>query len=334
VDESLTIFLEFLEFIVMVIKIDPCIDFAFKWLFGREENLPLLVDLLNAVLQPATDSGITGLELLNPFSGQDSPEDKLSIVDVKARDSSGRQFDVEMQLLRDRSFCKRVLYYWAGLHLQQLGTGEPYSCVNPTVSVCFTNFVMFEGFGDYYQVFELRNRQGKLLFSSDIMLITLELPKFVLEAPELATPLDCWLYFLRKAERLDPGTLQTLLNRPQIRMAMEALEMLSQDDLERERYLARVRVLRDEKSRLHSAREEGLELGQEQGLEQGRQAGILLGKQSSLATVLEKRFGSVDSRLLERIRALDLRRLEELFDRVIDSGSLAEVEDWLAESGA
>jgi hypothetical protein len=159
----------------MVIKVDPCIDFAFKWLFGREENLPLLVDLLNAVLQPATDSGITGLELLNPFSSQDSPEDKLSIVDVKARDSSGRQFDVEMLLLRDRSFCKRVLYYWAGLHLRQLGTGEPYSRVSPTVSVCFTNFVMFEDVGDYYQVFELRNRQGKLSFSSDIMLITLDL---------------------------------------------------------------------------------------------------------------------------------------------------------------
>jgi predicted transposase/invertase (TIGR01784 family) len=103
------------------------VDFAFKWLFGRERSLPLLINLLNAVLKPLAGCEIAELELLNPFSEQDSAEDKLSIVDVKARDKRGHQFDVEMQLLADRAFCKRVLYYWAGLHLQQLSAGDLYS---------------------------------------------------------------------------------------------------------------------------------------------------------------------------------------------------------------
>jgi hypothetical protein len=56
-----------------------------------------------------------------------------------------------------------------------------------------------------------------------------------------------------------------LLNTPEIRQAMEELIVLSQSDLERERYLARVRLERDERSRLRSAREDGLEKGREQG---------------------------------------------------------------------
>jgi predicted transposase/invertase (TIGR01784 family) len=150
------------------------------------------------------------------------------------------------------------------------------------------------------------------------MVITVELPKFVLEPPDLSTPLESWLYFLRNADRLDPRKLQAPLNRPQIQLALEDLEMLSQDDLERERYLARMRVLMDEESRLHSAREEGLE----QGLEQG------------LIRILQKRFGSVDSLFVEKIRTLDFQRLVELFDTVLDFSSIDEVEKWLAERGA
>ena len=56
---------------------------------------------------------------------------------------------------------------------------------------------------------------------------------------------------------------------------MEELIVLSQNDLERERYRARVKVQRDELSRLHSAREEGLEQGREQGREQGQLIGAV-----------------------------------------------------------
>src|SRR5258708_4013857 len=52
---------------------------------------------------------------------------------------------------------------------------------------------------------------------------------------------------------------------PEIQQAMEELIVLSQTDLERERYLARVKVQRDELSRLHSAREEGREQGEALG---------------------------------------------------------------------
>jgi hypothetical protein len=36
----------------MILGIDPKVDYAFKRLFGREQNVALLISLLNAVLQP------------------------------------------------------------------------------------------------------------------------------------------------------------------------------------------------------------------------------------------------------------------------------------------
>ncbi len=234
---------------MVLTKIDPKVDFAFKWLFGQERNIPLLVHLLNAVLRPTAGSEIVALELLNPFNEQDAYDDKLSIVDVKARDLSGRHFDVEMQLLTDRSFSKRILYYWADLHQQQLKKGDDYFELRPTISVCITDFPLFPTTNDYFLTFELRNREHDLVFDSDIMIVILELSKFKLEPDKIVSSLDAWLYFLSKAEELDSDNLPQTVNTPEIRKALEELSMLSHDDLERERYKARIRVLRDERSR-------------------------------------------------------------------------------------
>src|SRR6202035_1301666 len=100
--------------------IDPKVDYAFKKLFGSEANLDLLSDLLHAVLQPPPGRQIVELAILNPFNEKDTTEDKLSVVDVKARDASGRLFNVEMQMVAPWFYPQRVLYYWAKIHQQPI----------------------------------------------------------------------------------------------------------------------------------------------------------------------------------------------------------------------
>src|SRR6266571_131784 len=104
----------------MILDIDPTVDYAFKYVFGREATVPILIDLLDGVLDPPPGHRIRDLELLNPFNAKEALDDKLSILDIKARDQSGRQFNVEMQILSTRSYKKRILYYRAKLHQQQL----------------------------------------------------------------------------------------------------------------------------------------------------------------------------------------------------------------------
>ena len=89
----------------------------------RENVLAFLQERFGAEASRAVSevvNTVEDIELLNPFNLQESLDDKLSILDIKARDQSGRQFNVEMQMLAHPTFEKRILYYWARLHQQQL----------------------------------------------------------------------------------------------------------------------------------------------------------------------------------------------------------------------
>ena len=79
----------------MAIGIDPTVDYAFKLLLGNPQHPSITLHFLNAIL--GDQAQITEIEIINPILGQQDDLDKLSILDVAARDSTGRQYDIEMQ---------------------------------------------------------------------------------------------------------------------------------------------------------------------------------------------------------------------------------------------
>jgi predicted transposase/invertase (TIGR01784 family) len=255
----------------MIPGLDPKVDYAFKKVFGSETNTPILLDLLDAVLKPPPDQRLVALEILNPFNDKEAVDDKLSILDIKARDQKGRQYNVEMQMMAQGIYPQRVLYYWAVLHSQQLHEGIDYVALQPTISISFVNSVLFAQTPDYHLDFQLRcSRHPELIFSAQQAIHVLELPKFRRTAEELADPLDVWCYFLVHGADLDTDKLPAALRTPTVRRAMEVLEMLTQSDLERERYESRLKAQRDHYSFLKYAREEGLREGREEGEILGR----------------------------------------------------------------
>ncbi|KOR28022.1 transposase, partial [Achromatium sp. WMS2] len=76
--------------------INPRVDFAFKKIFGSEENKDLLIALLNAILE--LKAPITAVVLKNPYSLAAYRTGKMAVLDIKACDASGRWFYVEMQI--------------------------------------------------------------------------------------------------------------------------------------------------------------------------------------------------------------------------------------------
>ncbi|HMC89219.1 MAG TPA: Rpn family recombination-promoting nuclease/putative transposase [Gemmataceae bacterium] len=249
----------------MIPGIDPKVDYAFKHVFGREQNQSLLIHLLHAVLQPPPQQQIIVLEILNPFNDKDALDDKLSILDIKARDQSGRHFNVEMQLLAYGAFRQRALYYWARLHQAQLQEGMDYQTLRPTIAICFVDSPLFPEIPAYHLLFELRERQQGLLFTDQLAVHILELPKFTKSVAELATPLDRWLYFLRHGETLDTDHLPGALDVPEIHRALGDLQMMTQSELERERYESRLKMQRDIYTALKEARDEGRQEERRQG---------------------------------------------------------------------
>jgi len=93
--------------------IDPKIDCVFKALLGSEENRNLLIHFLNAFLAQDLIEPLVWVEILNPYNDKEFLSDKLSIVDVKARDSHDRLYQIEIQLTSYGHLPARIIYNWA-----------------------------------------------------------------------------------------------------------------------------------------------------------------------------------------------------------------------------
>ena len=268
----------------MVPGIDPKVDIVFKRLFGNEANADLLIDLLNAVLALPSDSAVTSVEILDPFSDMGALDDKLSILDVKARDAAGRHFNVEMQVLPHAAYPQRIVYYLTKLHQQQLRKGQQYSLLRSSYSISFLNHVLYPDSPRWHWRFQLRDQdEPGVAFSDQLALHIVELEKFHRLKTESTTDCERWAYFLRYGDELDIDGLPKSLQTPAILKAMEVLHMLSQSELEREKYEARLKYQHDEASRLFDARLEGEErgqlIGQQRGELIGQQRGELIGQQ-------------------------------------------------------
>lgn len=93
----------------MLLGIKPTVDFVFEKVFGSQENTLVLIGLLNAILNRAHP--IVGAEILNPFSYQEFADEKVVVLDVRARDSAGQWLNIEMQVTVFAGLLQRLVYY-------------------------------------------------------------------------------------------------------------------------------------------------------------------------------------------------------------------------------
>lgn len=289
----------------MPVGIDPKVDYAFKYVFGREANTAALIGLLHAVLNPPPNEQIAEVELLNPFTEKASAEEKLAVLDIKARDQSGRQYNVEMQMLGYASLPQRALFYWSKLYSQQITRGDRYDRLRPTIAICFVNSVLFPGVPGHHACFRLMEVNYGVVLTDDIQIHVVELPKFGTPADKLATPLDAWLYFLRHAAELEVQMLPNALDTPEIRQALASLAMLAETGSEREIYEGRLKALRDEHARLSDTRTKALA----EGLARGK----LIGRITTAQRFLGQDASPEDA--LEAMGTEELERLAEELER-------------------
>ena len=107
-------------------------DYAFKRVFGTEENKPVLQDFLECVLDiPAGD--IAGLELLDKELSKESLTDKTGILDIKLLLQNKTVIDIEIQGLWNTEFVPRILFYWSKMFVENFKEGQPYTSLNKCI---------------------------------------------------------------------------------------------------------------------------------------------------------------------------------------------------------
>jgi predicted transposase/invertase (TIGR01784 family) len=220
--------------------IDPMIDCVFKALLGAEDNLPLLVHFLNAVLGADLPQPIVQVEILNPFNEREFLDDKLSVVDIKARDATGRLYQIEIQLLTYPDLPARILYTWSDLYTQQLKSGEPYGQLRPTFSVWLLAADLLPTATGYAHRYRFRDGEGRgFIDHGEIVLF--ELNRFA--AAEVNTEEERWLKFFTEGERLDPERLPDWMQTTEMRRAMSTLQAFSEQERAYDAYRARQHAL-------------------------------------------------------------------------------------------
>ena len=179
----------------------------------------------------------------------------------------------------------RVVYYLAKLHQQQLHAGEAYHKLAASYSISFVNHELYPNEARWHWRFQLRDaEQPGVVFSDQLAVHVIELPKFRRAVSELASPLDRWCYFLRYGDTLDTEDLPGPLQVHPIPKAMEVMQMLTQDELEREKYEARLKFQRDAEAELYDAERRGRNAGSNAGSNAGEQRGELIGLRAGYAS--------------------------------------------------
>ena len=112
----------------------------FKRIFGAEARKPLLVALLNHLLELEGERRILDVQHLSGDQHVDIPDLRLSIVDVKCTDAAGRRFVVEMQVLKVEGFEKPVVYNASKAYVMQLHGADAYPVLCDVVGVTICNF--------------------------------------------------------------------------------------------------------------------------------------------------------------------------------------------------
>jgi predicted transposase/invertase (TIGR01784 family) len=240
---------------------DPKTDFVFKRIFGAEARKPLLIALLNHLLELEGERRILEVQHLPAEQHIDISELKLSIVDVKCTDATGRRFVVEMQVLKVEGFEKRVVYNASKPYVMQLRNADESPALCDVVGVTICNFSLWPDNGAYggfkvpmlsqWRMQEQRSGERGLPF---VQYVFLELAKYQGgEEPE--TPVDKWAYFFREAKNLE--MIPQALSAGPFREALEVARMTSFSPVERNAYDREKMAEQDARGALAVARAEG-----------------------------------------------------------------------------
>ena len=235
----------------MKIDINPKIDCVFKAIFGSEENKDVLIHLLNAVLTPPPQKRIADVTILNPYNERTFENGKTSVVDIKATDSSGQHFQIEVQLAIHPALRERMLFTWADIYHRQLLSGENYHQLKPTVSIWFLDETLFpkvKAFSHRFGLLE-RNRFERLTDHLDLHVIEMNKWHACLGTDtNTDADIDLWLEFLNCSTELDSDNLPEKFKTNVFKKAMSTLVHFTESDQAHDLYMRRMAHLSIENS--------------------------------------------------------------------------------------
>ena len=271
----------------MPIGIRPTVNYPFQKILGDPQHDKITLHFINAVLDG--DPEFAEVEIVSPIANPKSNESKRPVLDVLAKDVTGRIANIEMQSSVRGEFRERMVYYNSITFASQLKPGDGYHLLKSTISISVLGENMFPDVAGFHLDFRLRSKNNEAKLTDLIQLHTLELPKYddSIDNRLFANSMEKWMYFFCFAEQLEPQEIGEHLNDPIFSEAAEVLQMIAKNPEERLLYELSLKRERDIESMVAQGRQEGRQEGREEGLEEGLEKGKLAGKIQMLQELLD-----------------------------------------------
>ncbi|UTC75648.1 PD-(D/E)XK nuclease family transposase [Treponema sp. OMZ 792] len=245
-------------------------DYAFKRVFGVEENKDILQDFLECILDIPSEN-IAGLELLDKEFHKELLSEKLGVLDIKLRIKDGTFVDIEIQNLWHRDFAERTLYYWSKMYNGGIKQGQDYT----KLPKCITINLIGQGFNknkrlhNKYLVLE-KDTKEPLLSKLEIHILNLEKAKTLKESQCKDNKTKGLLNWLKFIETDDKEVRKMLAQEsPMMRKANTMIEIIEMSPKDRWLYESRMKYEHDKASCINEGYQQGLEAGIEQGFADG-----------------------------------------------------------------
>jgi len=229
---------------------DLRVDYAFKLIFGTGDTL-FLISLLNAIFaNKKIPRIIKSLTVVNPYLEKHSKEDKLSVLDIRARLDDNSTILIELHLYDLVDLKYKTIRSWARTYGEELKTSESYRAQPPVICVTFANGSMDEGESQkIHKCCKIMDIDDHTIFSNALELHYIDMKAFVKAVNETGsigkgkpeeTMLASWLAIITEKDIKDKSIIENICKeQEEIRMAVSTLVRVSEDKLTRHEYLRR-----------------------------------------------------------------------------------------------
>ena len=236
-------------------------DYAFKKLFGTEENKDIMIEFLSLVTQLSKDDfddvRIENSEYIPRFYN-----DKIGRLDIKIRLHDGRKIDVEMQNTYFDYYPKRSIFYCSKLIHEHFMSGFQYTQLKKCIAINVLNSP-FKLSGKIHSIYQIRERDEQTLLDELLEIHFLDLTK--LQKDNL-TSLEKWLI---KTDSKEERAMLAQGN-PMMTKASKVMDIFYLDEQERKRYEAAWEYESDRLSMISESERKGLERGKSLGSRQAK----------------------------------------------------------------
>ena len=255
-------------------------DYAFKKLFGTEENKDIMIEFLSLVTLLSKDD-FDDVRIENSEQIPRFYNDKTGRLDIKIRLHDGRKIDVEMQNTYFDYYPKRSIFYCSKLIHEHFMSGFQYAQLKKCIAINVLNS-SFKLSEKIHSIYQIRETEEQTLLDELLEIHFLDLTK--LQKDNL-TSLEKGLMFIKTDSKEERSMLAQ--GNPVMAKANKVMDIFYLDEQERKRYEAAWEYESDRLSMINESERKGLERGRAEGEARGKAEGSRQAKLETAKNLLQ-----------------------------------------------